>query len=414
MDAKKKTVVRFKLLGSFSYALLEEEILISDTTAAVGRGREEYRPMPVKIGKKALSVLQYLIVNHSRNVTVEELIEVFWTEKDSSNPANALRNMVFKIRSLLKAMFPAQDDLLQTFQGYYAWNPEIEMEVDAEWFEKCCPKVRQGAGEKELEMLRQAVATYNGDFLSGNDSDWTKTLRQYYRALYLDACKTLLPLLEEREEWMEIISVCGRAYQIDFCTEEFTLYPMQAFISMGQPEQAIERYEVFRRQLRRELEIRPTERVEQVYKLACGLQKGNKRDDKEIFEIVCKGNPEKKAFFCSFGTFQSIVALERRHLTRSGQKSTLVIVGIEKKAAPTTDARRLERILLEGLRTGDPVARLEAGSYILMLTGTDTENARIVISRLDRAFHKTYRHSSAQLTFKLSQLNPEESPSANL
>ena len=411
---KKKTVISFKLLGLFSYALLEEENYIWDTAATAGHGREEYRAMPGKVGKKALSFLQYLIVNHSRNITVEELIEVFWTEKNSSNPANALRNMLFKIRSLLKAMFPEQDDLLHTFQGYYVWNPEIVMEVDTEWFEERCSQVRQGSGEKDIEMLRRAVSTYNGDFLSGNDSDWTKTLRQYYKALYLDACKALLPLLEEREEWMEIISLCSRAYQIDFYTEEFTIYPMQAFISMGQPEQAVERYEVFRKQLLRELEIRPTERVKQLYKLACGLQKGNTRNDQEIFELVCKENLEKKAFFCSLGTFQSIVALERRHLSRSGQKATLVIVGIGKKAVPTTDARRLERILMEGLRTGDPVARLEAGSYILMLTGTDTENAQIVIGRLDRAFHKTYRHSSAQLTFKLSQLSPEGITSENL
>lgn len=137
-----------------------------------------------------------------------------------------------------------------------------------------------------------------------------------------------------------------------------------------------------------------------------GLRKEERGDEGDIFRLVCEGNSDKCAFFCSFGMFQSIVALEKRHLARSGQTSTLVIVSIGKEAAPTTDARRLERILQEGLRTGDPVARLTAGSYILMLTGTDTENAQIVISRLDCTFHKTYRHSSAQLSFRISVLHP--------
>lgn len=106
--------------------------------------------------------------------------------------------------------------------------------------------------------------------------------------------------------------------------------------------------------------------------------------------------------------FRSIVALERRHLARSGQKSTLVIVSLGKETAPTTDARRLERVLMDGLRTGDPVARLEAGAYILMLTGADAESAQIVISRLDCSFHKTYRHSNARLSFRISSLCPEE------
>ena len=259
-----------------------------------------------------------------------------------------------------------------------------------------------------MEMFRQAIALYNGDYLSGNDSEWAAIPRQYYKTLYLDACKSLLPMLEEKEEWMEIVNLCSQAYQIDFCMEEFTAYQMQAFVAMGQPEQAIERYETFRKRMLRELEMLPTERVEQIYTLALGLRKEHRGDDGEIFKLVCEGNTGKRAFFCSFGMFRSIVALERRHLARSGQKSTLVIVSLGKKAVPTTDARRLERILMDGLRTGDPVARLEAGAYILMLTGADTENAQIVTGRLDCAFHKAYRHSNAQLSFKISMLYPAE------
>ncbi|MCI9338357.1 MAG: hypothetical protein HFH93_12625 [Lachnospiraceae bacterium] len=405
----RKMVICFKLLGSFAYTTAPEKNTNSiDETGTSGHQEREYGTGPGKAGKKTLSFLQYLIVNHSRNITAEELIDVFWTEKDSNDPANALRNMLFKIRSLLKNMFPEQDDLFRTFPGCYAWNPQTEIELDTECFEKVCLGARQESGEKSLTMLRQAVALYHGDFLSGNDSEWARDQRQYYRTLYLDACKTLLPLLEEREEWMEIVSVCSQAYQIDFCVEEFTTYQMQAFISMGQPEQAVDRYDAFHRQMLKELGMPPTERIEQLYTLALGLRKEDRGDDKEIFKLVSRGNPENKAFFCSFGTFQSIVALEKRHLARSGQCSTLVIVSLGKDGTPTTDIRRLERIIMGGLRTGDPVARLEAGSYIVMLTGADAENAQIVTSRLDSAFHKTYRHSNAQLSFKMSQLCPEE------
>lgn len=398
MDMGKKRIICFKLLGSFAYAVASEQDAVSE---------HSFFAVPGKVGRKTLSFLQYLIVNHSRNITMEELIDAFWTEK-SNDPANALRNMLFKIRSLLKSMFPEEDDLFQTLQGCYAWNPEIEIELDTDCFEKGCLEARQESGEKSLELLRRSAALYQGDFLSGNDSEWAGAQRQYYRTLYLDACKMLLPMLEEREEWMEIVSVCSQAYQIDFCAEEFTTYQMQAFISMGQPEQAVERYEAFHKQMLKELGMPPTERIEQLYTLALGLRKEDRGDDKEIFRLVSKGNPDNKAFFCSFGTFQSIVALEKRHLARSGQRSTLVIVSLGGDGMPTTDVRRLERIIMEGLRTGDPVARLEAGSYIVMLTGADMENAQMVTSRLDCAFHKTYRHSNARLSFKMSQLCPEE------
>ena len=56
--------------------------------------------IPEKLGKKALSFLQYLIVNHGRNISAEELIEQFWPETDSSNPANSLKNNI-KVQGLV-------------------------------------------------------------------------------------------------------------------------------------------------------------------------------------------------------------------------------------------------------------------------------------------------------------------------
>lgn len=398
---KKKKVICFRLLGSTAYA----------EGAAEQENTAEYRGVPGKIGKKTLSFLQYLIVNHTRNISAEELIDTFWGEGGSSDPANALRNMLFKIRGVLKDMFPEEGEMLKTLQGFYAWDSGIQIKLDCEGMERACLEAKRSTGGndgEQMELLRRAVSLYHGDFLAGNDSEWVQAPRQYYRTLYLDACKALLPMLERKEEWTEIVRICAQAYQTDFSIEEFTACQMRAFIAIEQPEEAIKRYDIFRRRMLRELEMPPTENIEQIYTLALGLRKKGRADEREIFRMVSEGNEGKRAFFCSFGTFQSIVTLERRHLARSRQSSTLVIVSLDGGAAPTTDMRRLERILQEGLRAGDPVARLAAGSYILMLTGTDTDHARIVISRLDCSFHKIYRHSSARLTFRLSALDPEE------
>lgn len=398
MDMNEKKVVYFNLLGSFSYALPEEDSQPGDV-----------RTLPKKTGKKALSFLQYLLVNHSRNISSEELMDTFWTEDESSDPANALRNMLHKIRGLLKEILPGQQgEILMTLQGCYAWNPKIRITSDCEEFEKICLEAREHSGEKNLELLRRACSLYKGSFLAGNDSEWVKVPRQYYRTLYLDICKALLPLLEEKEEWMDIVSVCNRAYQVEFCMEEFTVCQMRAFIAMGQPRQAIEKYETFKERMLKELGLPPTKRVEQIHTLAQGFCREEKGNEDEIFRLVCEADSLQHAFFCSFGVFQNIVALERRHLARSGQISTLVIVSLDGGKVIGTDARRLERILTEGLRTGDPVARLAAGSYIVMLTGADAGNAQIVTSRLDCAFHKTYRHSNARLSFRISALCPEK------
>lgn len=392
MTMENKNVVYFGLLGAFSYGSSERD---SKNGAALGR-----------VGKKTLSFLQYLIVNHIRTVSAEELIEQFWTENNSADPANALRNMLYKIRNLLKSMFPEQDNLLLTLPEGYTWKEDADIVLDTEQFEGLCLEAGKKTGDEYCEMLRKMIALYKGEFLPGNDSEWARAPRQYYRTLYLDACRAVLPLLYKKEQWMEIVSICNQAYGVDFGIEDFTAYQMQALIALGQPEQAIEKYEVFRDRMLQEFEMPPTERIEQIYTLAAGLRK-NGLEEQDIFRMVCEENSDPHAFFCPFSVFQSIVALERRHLARSGMNSTLVIVSLGKEAVPTTDARRLERILLEKLRTGDPVARLEARSYILMLTGADLENAQLVAGRIDCAFHKTYRHSRANLTFRMTALKPE-------
>ena len=166
---------------------------------------------------------------------------------------------------------------------------------------------------------------------------------------------------------------------------------------MAHPDHALEKHEDFKNQWLRELEMPPTEQIAQIYTLALGLCKEDRGDDSEIFRLVCEENTEQQAFFCSFGVFQNIVALEKRHLARSGQMSTLVIISLGGDTAPGAD-------VLEGLRTGDPVARLTAGSYIIMLTGADMENAQIAVNRIDSTFHRTYRRSNARLSFRLSAL----------
>lgn len=381
--ADEKTI-RFGLLGSFSYS----------------------QDKSVKAGRKALSLLQYLVVNHGRSISSEELFEKFWAENTSIAPGTALRRMMHTVRSLLDEMFPGMEKLLITLPGCYVWNPDICLELDTEAFEAACLEAGRTSGEEKCDRLLRAVSLYKGDFLSGNDSEWALVLRQYYQTLYLDACKAALPILYQKEQWMKLLDLCVQAYGVDFATEEFTLYQMRALIALGQPERAVRQYEMFRDKLMQEYEIMPSGQAEQLCALASGLRKKNLAEQ-DVFKLVCEEQEGEMAFFCTFDVFQKIVTLERRHIRRSGRSSSLVVVSLGKKAIPVTDARRLERILLERLRAGDPVARLEADSYILMLTGAGTEDARLVMGRIDSDFHRVYRHSKADLTYRIASLQSE-------
>ena len=212
---EEKAVLQFDLLGTF-------------VCREAKGGRKRVGEIPDKLGKKTLSFLQYLIVNHGRNISSEELMEQFWPETDSSNPANSLKNMIFKTRQMLKLIFPSHENLILTLQGCFAWNPSVRVLLDSEEFEYLCLNVRKRTGEDYMEGLLSAAHLYKGDFLSGNDSVWALSLRRYYQTLYLDICKMVLPLLQEKERWTEIISISEQESGVNVVAYTLLLYEMQA------------------------------------------------------------------------------------------------------------------------------------------------------------------------------------------
>lgn len=47
-------------------------------------------------------LLTYMICNRKKSMTVQELTDFLWAEKESDNPAGALKNLMYRLRSLLK------------------------------------------------------------------------------------------------------------------------------------------------------------------------------------------------------------------------------------------------------------------------------------------------------------------------
>ena len=357
-------------------------------------------------GKKLTSFLEYLILNHGKGVSADELIGVFWPDEKSSDPGNVLKYTLHKARTLLKQMFPQEENLLITHRGHYSWNPGVKLELDAEMFETACIRKVKYHDTESVNELLQAIELYSGDLLSNNDTEWILPLRIYYRTLYIDACKSALAMLREQDRWVEIIHVCERAYKLDPMTEEFTSDMMNALTAMGQPGRAMEHYEAYRTMLWEELSLVPSEETERAHTAAMEAMNTSEQD---IVRLLTEVEADATAFLCSFSAFRSIVILEARHMARNQGESTVLVVraGREQKAntPPATDVRRVERVLLKTLRAGDPVARLNAGSYIVLLSGASIDDSHRVMERIERAFRNAYPRSKAYLDYQLYALH---------
>ncbi|MBQ4578754.1 MAG: hypothetical protein IJA84_06820 [Clostridia bacterium] len=395
---EKKRVLQFKLLGGIRFR---------------EAGEPQWRSlesMGIKgVGKKQLAFLVYILLNNKRVITAEELVETFWPG-DSKDPANALKNTLHKNRTLLKTMFPQSEDLILTQHAGYCWSNQVELELDTDRMEQVYRSLKPDA-LASADTLKEAIALYEGEILSGSGQIWLDHINVYYRNVYIDLCKVLMNLLQDASDWEEAARVSRQAYAYTPEVEEITLCLMNSLLAVGQAEQAVQHYEVFRSMLWREYSLVPSERVEQIHDLAVE-HSGNAEDyERELLRQLTQMPEPLQAFNCSLTVFRNLVQLELRNMRRNGHQSSVVVLQAMKDAQsgkPSTDTRRVERTLLQALRAGDPFTKLNLGSFAVLLPTASVENAQKVMERVDKSFHSAYPRSRAALQYRVYPLTPHE------
>lgn len=391
--------LRFKLLGDFQFCEGKE-----------GQWKSLGNLTVKGVGKKQVAFLTYLLLNHRRKISSEELIENFWPEDDSKDPVNVLKNTLHKTRVLLKAMFPECGELIVTQRGGYIWSDSVTLELDVDEIEQLYRKAKQTLNSERIVLEKKAFELYGGDILPGNPQNWLDHINTYYRNLYIDLCKSLAVLLQENEDWDEVIRVCKQAYTYAMEVEEITVCFMQSLIASGQPELAVHHYESYRAMLWQGYNLVPSEKVEQVYTLAVERISNSEDYEWELLRQITYMPEPLQAFHCGVLVFRHLVQMELRNILRNGHESSVVVLRALRNGTnqtPSTDARRVERTLMSSLRAGDPFTKLNMGSFVLLLPGASQENAQKVMQRVDRNFHSTYPRSKAVLQYRVYPLTAQ-------
>ena len=360
------------------------------------------------IGKKQLSFLTYLVVNHTRKISSIELMECFWPDK-SKDPSNSLKNMMHKIRTLLRSAFPDTEELILTSPGGYEWNHNVTLEVDTDLFEIYYHEAKNLGNLESVQLERKAFELYGGDILPDEQAEWITYRNTYYRTIFVYICKSLSMRMIEEEKWNDVIQICEKAYLLAPELEEFTICSMQALVNLGMPNQAAKQYEDYCSMLWEKFSLPPSGAVEQTYSLVLHAIYDTEDTADKIINDLSILSEDRRAFLCSLPIFRNIVQLDLRHMLRNNQESTLAVLKVDAKdeAMPSsTDIRRLERTLLEGLRVGDPFIRLNQGTFVILLSGASVEMSHKVMARIKNKFSAAYPRSTANLKHRVFSLSP--------
>lgn len=339
-------------------------------------------------------LFQYLVTNRNKSFLPESIAENLWPDNTYSEPRQAVRTQICRLRKLLKDR-DDNSEYITFVQGCYQWNNKQKIWIDADEFEHLYRLARIKENDNYLqaiELYRDALALYQGEYLPGSMfNEWVVPIRNYYRNLFLQCVLDFAALLQKHGRHAEIADLCEKAVLIEPYEEELHTKFMEALLAAGKVKQARVHYEYITSLLYREFGVKPSQEMLNVYKR---IQAKSIAESPEIAALQEDMTEEKTdgAFICSRDVFRSIYKLERRRSERT--KQAVYFGSIAPVAGGKQGLRRnrgkvmddLENVLVKSLHRGDVVTRWDDSQFALILPGVDEQQAQSVMERIVKQF----------------------------
>lgn len=299
-------------------------------------------------------LLMYMLTHREHPASIQELSEALWSEDEIDNPAGALKNLMYRLRTIMKK-YISDDKFIITGQGFYAWNNEIEVELDAELFEGYCKNAKASKDEAILlQNYESAVALYKGEFMENVlDHHWAVTLSTYYHSMFLNAVKVLSELYSKAERYQDMEDLSVHALRMDCVDEELHCYYIMALIKGNKYDLAMKRYDEAVRILQDALGVHNPVKLQKVQQELLKMDKGTTEEPLvNIHGDMMEEEESVGVYFCGYPIFKEIYRLEVRKNARLGEAEYIVLFTLDLNEGLKTDNDKMKKFLIEqGMKT---------------------------------------------------------------
>lgn len=365
-------------------------------------------------------LLLFMLAHREQTLTTDEISVALWQEEEVDNPANALKNLMYRLRATLKKYF-GDVEFITTSRGSYCWNSEIELKVDAEQFKELINMAKEEEGENNALAIcyyEEAIRLYQGDFMPKLvELHWVVTLNTYYHSMYLSAIKGLAELYIEAKMFDELENICNEALTIDNVDEQLHYYLIYARVKNHKQQLAMQSYEKACEILNKELGVRNSEKLQEIYEEILKMSKATEAEkienvQEDITEVGVEG-----VFFCGYPVFREIYRLEARKMARMGGMEYVLLLTVKQKGAVVNSVKQvenfrvkkameaLEQIIDRSLRIGDVAAKYSDSQYIILLPTCTYDAGMQVAERIVTKFHrKNPSYSNVEIEINLEEV----------
>lgn len=389
--------IRIQMMGSFLIYINEQRV-----------------ENPVSKSRKGTALVEFLVLHRGKPVPNQQLLHALWPEHSVTNPENALKTLVSRMRTLLNQMSPGLGACIVSDRGAYHWQSMPDMRIDAMELMDLFDKI---GVERETAVLREmyerVLELYEGDLFQTGDLEGDTGFAQQLHSQYLSAVYGYIELLRKAEQFNEIIAVCRTALEVDSFDDRLHIELMKAMVSLNRTSDALVQYKHATNLTYRYLGAPPSPEMMAFYQEMNKARQTLKYNLEAIRTELHNSSMERGAFVCDYEMFKAIYNLEMRNLERLGTTMFLGIIMVGDDDNGSDSIRQdnimngLIEILRDNLRKGDIITHFSPSVIALLLPTVNYKTGSMVMERIRQLFYKRYPNSDIPFHSRLGMLGKD-------
>ncbi len=359
--------------------------------------------------KRLTKLLYYFVSHHNSIISSSDLCDYLWENNESSNPIGALKNLVYRLRTVMKKVWP-DAELIMTGSGTYYWNSNVKLIIDFEIFYDTITRINENMPTPiKIEHYKKATEIYRERLFAHFDYDSLIMQNSlYYHNVFLKMTKDFLQVLYNEQLFDDLYFYSNNALTLDHTEEDFYRYEILALGENREFELAKVKYETAKYILNHELGVLPSNELMRTYEeVLSQLLPESENIDNVTFDIIPK--EVGHALVCEYGAFKNLCNLGVRLSNRSGIESSLMLVTVKMMKAVDCDSPKyreivnggmgyLENVLENYLRSCDSISQVSPNQYSCLLSMCSLDDSKIVISRIEKLFYRNLKKKDIYIT----------------
>lgn len=371
-----------------------------------------------KIGRSKVlwELLKYLLTNRGNRLQADIVLETLWPDKEYTDTKTAFKAQVHRLKRMLSENNLHEKDHISIVytQGCYRLDLgdrcRLDVDVMGSLFAEA-GDLDSNDSQRAMDLYRQLIPLYRGDYLPEISSPWVFSARNHYRRMFMKSVQNLKALYREAGMHTESVRLYEDALQVIPFEEDLHICYLQALIDAGMNREARSYYENVTSREYQEIGAKPSAEMKEIYQLITNKQVKVDLDLSNIHEMMADQGLPDEAFVCQPDYFRFLYSLEKRRLERKGRVAFLGLLTITRRNYRPLPSEvleialvKLKKIISTNIRKGDVCTQWNEAQFLLLLPDLTREIGERVLKRIRSQFKKETAPEDLVLRYKVKPL----------